>query len=846
MKMNWRVWIPVALILTLAAFTEQSASAQHAVGKEMDVPADKSHLYAVPLAPLKKFQPGSQAGTFGQAAGIPFLLSQPARLKPGSPWTVPLRQRVRRIFLAGFTITGYNQGQFIGQQRGTLVLNYADGKTVRYPLIYGYNLWCRPSLMRQYPQPFASNAVAREVLQRTLAVKPIHMYGVPESQYLAAITPRPAQIKDIQVVANQKYAHVPAIMALTVRCLRPVPPTWLALPHDRSTADAKRWLKHHAMQPQAQRETKLQAAFRYLCRVLYTSRSDFPARLPVDVPADYPATGPRVRFRGNVYADILTSVFYNDVADALKKIGRHGMFHTSTPGAPNWSSYTGDPMWRDGLGVYSGQAWGRDMGRTMQELTELGFLRRADRVADFCFREARRWAKEPQLRFKGARCSFWNFNPSSPLWNQLRPKGREDVQLPPHWCRVINIPNPTRGAGVFENDAQGMIMLFTYKLWQRQAHPNTWMHRHWKDILAAGNWIGWQLDHPSISGSRDGVLMTDSECANGAGQAKYADVLCEQALRAYAAMAASIGQTAVAKRWQATAGRLFQGIEKVYFTTDRWGPNWTLRPAGWGGTTNLGPLIIMADSRGLAPRDNPPGWRIRDLNAYRRFIHSASPFGFYGRNGMGYGQGFVTQAALLLDRMRQATVLLRWFARMIYFPGAQPYITPESCVRDRSGRYWHRVGDLGNGVQEGETIKTLLLVIGVGDDSARRTQLLPRLPLGWSAIRIKDYPLLTVGGDGRRVLRHISYHLRRLGNELTLGFTSDKPVALMNVRLGPFVNSAIRAEVNGHPVAPRRLRVRQSGDSYWVWLPTMRSVERFQAEVWGQPPTLGNGRSGRW
>jgi hypothetical protein len=252
----------------------------------------------------------------------------------------------------------------------------------------------------------------------------------------------------------------------------------------------------------------------------------------------------------------------------------------------------------------------------------------------------------------------------------------------------------------------------------------------------------------------------------------------------------------------------------------------------------------MADRRGFAPHDNIPGWHIRDLNAYRRLISYYHPFGFYG-TAMGYGQGFVTEAALLLDRMRDATTMLNWFAKAIYYPGCKPYITPEGCQVQRQGHYWHRTGDLGNGVQEGETIKTLRLVMGVDDNWPDHTQLIPRLPLGWSEIRLKDYPLLTVGGNGQRVIRRINYHLRRDGKKLTLSFNSDKPIALMNVRLGPFADLAIRAEINGHPIAPGQLRLRRSGDSYWVWLPTMRSVKRFQVEVWGKSPTLGNGRSGR-
>ena len=822
---------------------------------EMNIPASKSRLFAVPLASVKNARQGPAMRGYRQSNGVPFILTHRVLVKSEGTVKIPLNQQVHRLYLAGFTGT-WDNGEpvwgnpnnwrdiiFIGDRMGTLVLDYADGHSVRYPLIYGYSAWWYAPL-EQAPEPFASSKAARRVLDHALALRPTG-FGA-KGAYMGVIVPRPGKIKDIRIEDNPKKAGVPIISGITAEITGSSPPGWLRLPHNRPTAAETRWIKTHPLQANANRLPAVQAALRHLRGLLYTTPRDIPSHLPISIPADY--RGPRVRFRGTVYADILTSVFYNDVQDILNKIGRNGMYHTSTPGAPEWL-YTGIGTWQNHAGAYASMSWGRDLGRSLQEITELGFVKQANPVADYCFREARLWAQEPSLVYKGAQ--LWK--PDEGAWGagsrepSLPPGG---IQLPPHWCRIINMPSPHLGQGVFENDAQGLIMLFTYKLWQREPHPNAWMHKHWKDILAAGNWIGWQLDHPAISGSDDGVLQTDSECAGGIGHAKYADVLCEQALRAYATMAASIGQTAVAKRWQATADHLFKGIEKVYFTTGRWGPTWTLLPAGWPNrSTNLGPLITMADRRGFAPHNNIPGWHIRDLNAYRRILSSYHPFGFYG-TAMGYGQGFVTQAALLLDRMRDATTMLNWLAKAIYYPGNypgnNPYITPEGCQVQRHGLYWHRTGDLGNGVQEGETIKTLRLVIGVDDNWPKHTQLIPRLPIGWSDISVKDYPLLTVGGNGRRVIRHISYHLRRHGNKLALNFESDKSVALMNVRLGPFADSTLRAEIDGHPVEQGRLRVRRSGDSCWVWLPPMRSVERFQVKVWGKPPVLGNGRSGRW
>ncbi|MCL5283470.1 MAG: hypothetical protein M1330_01975 [Armatimonadetes bacterium] len=725
---------------------------------------------------------------------------------------IPLNLKAKRLYLAGFTGT-YDQGEpvwgdpsdlyhqlFIGDHLGDIVLDYADGSSVRYPLIYGYSAWWYQP-MEVAPEPFASSKSARRILEDALAIRATG--SGPPGAYMGIIVPRPSLIRDFRIEDNPDKAGVPLIAALTIETNGTPPSKTVRQPHDRPTARQASWLATHRLQPGAGRIRAVKEGLSKERELLYTTKRSLSYHLPTSIPAGY--RGPRVRFRGNVYADILTSIFYNDVQDILDKVDPNGMYHTSTKGAPSWGYYTGIGTWAKHVGSYYGQSWSRDLGRSLQEITELGFLSKASACANYCFQEAWRWQDDPTLKYDG-------------------------VQLPAHWCRVINMPSPKLGDGVFENDGQGLIMLFTYKLWQREPHPNRWLHKHWPDVKAAGDWIGWQLDHPAISGASD-VLRTDSECAGGIGNAKYADFLCEEALRAYATMADSIGHDNTGTRWERTADHLLSGIEKSYFTTDKWGPNWTLLPAGWPNkSTNLGPLIILADRRGFAPNDNLPGWRIRDLNAFRRLVSSYRPFGFYGV-AMGYGQGFVTQAALLLDQMRDATTMLNWLAKAIYYPGYKPYITPEGCEVDPRGRFWHRTGDLGNGVQEGETVKVLRLVIGVDDDNPNRDQLIPRLPTGWDEISVSSYPMLTDIGPGRRAVRRIEYRLQRKGRTMSLHFQADSPIQRLDVRLGPFSEPITRLMVNGHPVAVNSV---ESGDSNWVWLPPMRSVSKFKVEALGK------------
>lgn len=156
--------------------------------------------------------------------------------------------------------------------------------------------------------------------------------------------------------------------------------------------------------------------------------------------------------------------------DIEAKIDKDGMYHTSTKDAISWGGCRGFGTFRKSVGGYYGVSYTRDMGRSLQEITALGYMNAAARCADYCLRMARRYVTDPALEFKG-------------------------VTLPSHWGDLVNRPrNPS-----FENDGQGLTILFLYKLWQRQPDRDAWLRANWPDIKAAGDWILWQFDRPEIS-----------------------------------------------------------------------------------------------------------------------------------------------------------------------------------------------------------------------------------------------------------------------------------------------------------------------------------------------------------
>ncbi|HEV2319213.1 MAG TPA: hypothetical protein VGV18_05650, partial [Verrucomicrobiae bacterium] len=420
----------------------------------------------------------------------------------------------------------------------------------------------------------------------------------------------------------------------------------------------------------------------------------------------------------------------------------------------------------------------------------LGYTNDALRCANWALQMAHRWETDPRLKIKGA-------------------------AVPQHFSMFVDRPD----RGSYENDGHGLTTLFIYKIWQRLPDRDEWLHEHWPDVKGLGDWILWQFDHPEISKATNGLLHTLSESSGGNGYSVYPDCICMDALRGLAKMADSIGETGSASQWRARADKMQAAITKHYIITDpKYGRVWTLEHSGWPNkSTVLGPLIFLADFEGWAPDNEHDGWRSVNEAAYQRLVDAYKPFGFYGQ-AMGYGQGFVSQSALLLDRMRDATTMLDWAAREIYDPRFNPFdhfIVPEGVQISSSGQFWYRIGDLGNGVQEAEIVKTLRLVIGVDDTRPDRVQFYPRMPYGWNEIAVTEYPVLCQVA-GKMTLAHVSYKLKRAGKGMHLEIRADNDLGLIPMRLGPFAELPSVSELRVNAQRPAKALIQHSGDSWWI------------------------------
>jgi hypothetical protein len=467
--------------------------------------------------------------------GIPFVETAWHAPENGT-LQVNVGATAKRIYLLGLTETqrpsawssplSYAMRYIVGDKLGAIRVHYVDGSTQEYPLILGESVWWgEPFFQAQGPYP--SDARFRAALSESMRLYPAA--PVDDGNYVAVIAPKDAQIASIEIAGTPEKKGSVAIAGITVEA---APGTAIAgatpIPANDLSPDFAKFVAERSLRQSGADESGDAIQLKNLSDALYSTDADLKRPIPVEIPRDY--RGPQVTFKGNNTAAVLQNAFYANVQDMVDKVDADGMYNTSTRGALSWA---GDPRsaggefgtYRKDVGVYYGQSWSRDMGRTMQEMAELGYLSQVTHNADYSFRTARLWEEKPQYKVHGE-------------------------YLPPHWGRMANGPDANIP---FENDGQGLIGLAIYKLWQRLPDRDAWLREHWTDVKAAGDWIPWEFDHPEISGAKDGVLYTTGESAGGKGYSVYPDAVCMTMLEAFARMAKSIGEKDSAERWRERA-----------------------------------------------------------------------------------------------------------------------------------------------------------------------------------------------------------------------------------------------------------------------------------------------------
>ena len=671
---------------------------------------------------------------------------------------------------------------FFGDRVGRIRLIFDDRTEELISVIFGvnafnYNLFFRPkphegnlmSFGAPYDEPFKSDPHARKLLEDALVMTENTAEDAEKvTKWVFAYKPR----SDKRIIKIEWFKEEGKRADFVVGGITGVPAgetDTTGLPAvDQSFFLRKAWYK----------------PVEALKRRIYQYLDEIPASVELLPMEGFDA--PDIRFYNKDGLDIYTNVYRRNIMDmAYHKITDDGMTHTSSAMTANFGCYIGFGSYNIS-DSYGGHVWTRDIGRMLIEVISMGYFDRAIMAVD----KLHELLYYPSVRFKI-----------------------------PHWKRVANLiaqnENDLFNEGN-ENDGHASIMMAVYSLYRKGGVGKDWLIANRDHLKAAADYYLWQESHPAES-NFNGILYSHSETSSQTfgGYDLYANIISSIALELYARLFDVLDEGDYAADLRRLADKLRGGCaERFLMDHEKYGRVWT-------DTTDdcwtyeykrFADLILSSDYRSLdmASADEALFEMMTRTFAAEREVY----YNPYSGRQMGYGQGYLTGAVLMLDLVEEYTACVNASANLCYHHTDVPYVVPEGVICHGSGQYWFRNSDLGNAVQQAEIVKEARLMLGVDDFDPAALKIIPRLPTTMTAMEAKGLPVITANG-----VRTVDYRYER-STDLPLWATDGHTAYSMSlagdvtvgeVRFGPFKDKNITA-------SGEILRIDQVQGYYYVYI----------------------------
>lgn len=717
---------------------------------------------------------------------------------------------------------GYSH--FIGDKAGEIVLTYQDNRTATIPLIFGFNLWFgRPwdMLWFHYPKGstelvdkenfdaglFNGNQEPRQIIENAVALTDgTRLIGSRSSnaRFIFSVDAGNQPIKSIEIKGVGDMYGYPLVTGITVETSKPSP-VLAALP---DLGQPKPAIKPLTVQYIL--DGKYKPAIEKLKRTIYTFKDDLPKLKEPEIPEGY--FGPGYDFKGTQEAVYAATYLFRNGPECGAKIADDGTTCSSTLARSRTMRYmlgTGiwigiEPLFKDiqnwftlyktrepGQLPGAGNAWSRGIGELMREAMAFGYGKFINTYTN--------WLDSTLLH---------EVNP--PHWIRIAGKGKESGA---YKTRKVGDVIET---GNRENDGHGICMMGRYMAYHWQGHPSEWNQQHWQATKAAVDWIKWQLETDTIfPGERIDLLYTESESGN---YEFYSTYNCLHGLQLSIKMANDLGKTAEVEEWTNLYKRLQKGLLDHAVRKSEFGPIWYTNSEHWmDEAQKLAHIQLATDGITYTPlQDYAAGDEMQkkfleiDKNTYKYVMRDKN---YNCLRMYGYGQGMMTQSALLMDQMYDAEQFINVMVDHCYLPKMEGWAAPEGIMLHKSGEYWMPIcGYLGQDSHLADSQKGLRVMLGVDDNNPDYLRLVPRYPTSWNKMAIKDFPVLI--GNEKKTL---SYSYNRNAGEEIFEFSLDAPVKRISIRLGPVPNGkeVTEATLNGKKVSFEKLA---SGDSNWIWV----------------------------
>jgi hypothetical protein len=222
---------------------------------------------------------------------------------------------------------------------------------------------------------------------------------------------------------------------------------------------------------------------------------------------------------------------------------------------------------------------------------------------------------------------------------------------------------------------------------------------------------------------------------------------------------------------------------------------------GFGGVNGV--FSHASDVHGVLPLTDPAPWVAPSVQTFLALLARPLRAAQFSRHGMwtqfdlvhdgfvtgpSYGQGYALQSMLLMDRPELYTPAANWLARATF--------TPEYAIT-RENPHWfyeryyspddpqRKTRDEGCGalnlVCVAEPLKVARLMAGLDDHADGEVVIVPRLPLGWTGLKVEALPVRTATGHVRL---DFEVFTDAAGAVIRVKGKSAAPLPVLKVRLG--------------------------------------------------------------